>query len=45
MDFGVGQTPVDINLKVTYVERTMAGKGAGEGAAAEEKAAVESGSL
>ena len=41
MDFGVGQTPVDINLKIAHVERTMAG----EGAAAEEKAAVESGSL
>ena len=41
MDFGVGQTPVDINLKISYVERTMAE----EGAAAEEKAADESGSL
>ena len=38
MDFGVGQTPVDINLKISHVERTMAG----EEAAAEEEAAVES---
>ena len=41
MDFGAGQTPVDTNLKIAYFERTMAG----EGAAAEEKATVESGSL
>ena len=41
MDFGVGQTPVDINLKIAHVERTMAGA-AGP---AEEKPAVETGTL
>ena len=41
MDFRVGQTPVDINLKIEHVERTMEA----EEAAAEEEAAVEPGFL
>ena len=41
MDFGVGQTPVAINVKVAHVERTMEA----EAAAAEDNAAAQSGSL
>ena len=41
MDFGVGQTPVHIHIKIAHVDRTMAE----EEAAAKEKADVESGSL
>ena len=36
VDFGVGQTPVHMNIKIAHVERTMAG----DGAAADEKATV-----
>jgi hypothetical protein len=41
MDFGIGQTPVDMNIKIAHVERTMAGA-AGP---AEVKGAVEEGTL
>ena len=41
MDFGVGQTPADINIKITHDERTMEA----EEAAAEDNAAVEPGFL
>ena len=39
--FGVGQTPVDINVKIAHVERTMEA----EEAAAEDNAAVVPGIL
>jgi len=41
MDFGIGQTPVDMNFKIAHVERTMAGAAA----PAEDKHAVEEGFL
>ena len=41
MDFRVGQTPVDINLKISHSEQTMEA----EEAAAEEEPAAESGFL
>ena len=34
MDFGVGQTPVDVNIKIACVERTMAGEEAAAAAQA-----------
>ena len=41
MDFGVGQTPVDINIKIAHVERTIEA----EEAAAEDNAVAQPGSL
>ena len=41
MDIGIGQTPVDMNLKISHVERTMAGADG----PAEEKVAVDEGTL
>ena len=41
MDFGIGQTPVDINLKIAHAERTMEA----EAPSAEENVVAPPGSL
>ena len=41
IDFGIGQTPVDMNLIIAHVERTMAGADG----YAKEKPAVDEGTL